>query len=251
MQKREIGTVVSNVAAADKLHFIKIRLPEISADLVPGNFVSFLPPAESGAFLRRPFSVAGNSDGCLDFVIKNIGKGTAAITALKEGSEVEILGPLGNRYPEIDKEKTVWYLGGGTGIASLFYLNRVHGNTGDIVFWGGKTAGELPEEQLLPAGCILTTDDGSRGEKGNVIQVAEKYLAQKKPDIIVACGPRGLLKGAQMLSEKYGIPTWLSTEEFMACGMGACAGCAVPLRKGGYAKACADGPIFSADEVVL
>lgn len=251
MRKIEKGTVVSNIRAAENLHFIKIRLPEISEQLIPGNFVSFLPPAESGAFLRRPFSVAGNRDHSLDFVIKNIGKGTAAITALREGDAVEIMGPLGNSYPVFDKEKRIWFLGGGTGIASLFFLNSVHNNADDVVFWGGKSGKELPEDEMLPENCIISTDDGSRGEKGNVIETACRHLVSGRPDIIVACGPRGLLKGAQMLSEKYGIPTWLSTEEFMACGMGACAGCAVPLTKGGYAKACEDGPVFRAEEVVL
>ena len=84
-----------------------------------------------------------------------------------------------------------------------------------------------------------------------MVEVARRWLKTDKPDYIAACGPKGLLKGVQQLASEYSIPAWISCEEFMACGMGACAGCAVPLAAGGYARVCADGPIFKAEEVLL
>ena len=251
MKILEKGVVISNLEVAKNLHFMEIRVPKISAQIKPGNFVSLLPPASSGAFLRRPFSVAGVHDGVLKLVIRDIGKATNAITGLQQDEAIEVLGPLGNSYPAFEPDKKLWLLGGGTGIASLLFLHEVHNNPNDRILWGGKTKCELPELPQLPDGCTLATGDGSCGECGNVVEVTRRWLTADRPDHITACGPRGLLKGVQQLAAEYKIPAWLSCEEFMACGMGACAGCVVPLAAGGYARVCADGPVFVAGEVLL
>ena len=251
MKIQEKGVVVSNVESARNLHFMEIYVPKITAQILPGNFISLLPPSSSGVFLRRPFSVSGVHDGALQLVIRDIGKGTHAITSLKKDDTIEVLGPLGNSYPVFEPDKKLWLLGGGTGIASLFFLHGVHKNTDDKILWGGKCSCELPEPAVLPSGCTLATDDGSCGECGNVVEVTRRWLKTDKPDYIAACGPRGLLNGVRQLASEYSIPAWISCEEFMACGMGACAGCAVPLAAGGYARVCADGPIFKAGAVLL
>ena len=247
MKILEKGIVISNIEKARNLHFMEICLPEIAPQIRPGSFVSLLPPASSGTFLRRPFSVAGIGNKLIKLVIRDIGKGTHAITSLVKDDPIEVLGPLGNSYPAFEPDKKIWFLGGGTGIASLLFLRGVHNNPDDRILWGGKCAKELPEASE----CILATDDGSCGERGNVVEVTRRWLASDKPDYIVACGPKGLLKGVQQLASEYKISAWISCEEFMACGMGACAGCAVPLAAGGYARVCADGPVFKAEEVVL
>jgi len=251
MRIQEKGVVVSNIEVAKNLHFIEVLLPWIAQSIKPGCFVSLLPPAGSGAFLRRPFSTAGSNGKSLKFIIRNIGRATSGITSLKKDDSLDVLGPLGTGYPEFDPGKKILYLGGGTGIASLLFLNDMRNNPADRIIWGGKTKYELPDKSTIPSKCVLATDDGSCGRKGNVIEVAKSFVVADRPDIIVACGPRGLLKGVQTFSAECGIPAWISTEEFMACGMGACAGCTVKLTKGGYAKACSDGPVFRADEVVL
>ena len=251
MKIQEKGVVVSNIEAARNLHFLEICVPKITAQILPGNFISLLPLSSSGVFLRRPFSVAGVHDGALQLVIRDIGKGTHAITSLKKDDTIEVLGPLGNSYPVFEPDKKLWLLGGGTGIASLLFLHGVHKNTDDKILWGGKCSCELPEPAVLPSGCTLATDDGSCGECGNVVEVARRWLKTDKPDYIAACGPKGLLNGVRQLASEYNIPAWISCEEFMACGMGACAGCAVPLAAGDYARVCADGPIFKAGEVLL
>lgn len=251
MKKIEKGIVISNVKAAEDLHFIEIQLPEISKIIKPGNFVSFLPLSKSSAFLRRPFSAAGAYNKIVKFIIKKTGKATGSFIALNKGDFIEVMGPLGNRYPEFEKNKKIWMLGGGTGIASLLYLDLSRKNPHDRLLWGGKTKSEIPDKYSLPANCMIATDDGSYGEEGTAGAVAERWLRDEKPDIIAACGPKGLLKEVKILSKKYNIPAWISTEEFMACGVGACSGCAVPLEKGGFKKACSDGPIFRADEVIL
>ena len=251
MKILEKGIVISNFEKAKNLHFMELCVPKISAQIKPGNFVSLLPPSSLGVFLRRPFSVAGVNNENLRLVIRDIGKATHAITSLKEGDIIEVLGPLGNSYPIFEPDKKLWLLGGGTGIASLLFLHDFHKNSEDRSLWGGKCSCELPDPAQLSSGCTLATDDGSCGECGNVVEVTRRWLASDKPDYIAACGPKGLLKGVQQLVVEYNIPTWISCEEFMACGMGACAGCAVPLASGGYARVCADGPIFKAGEVLL
>ncbi len=96
MKIQEKGVVVSNLEVVKNLHFMEISLPEISKDIKPGNFVSLLPPSSSGAFLRRPFSVAGVNGNTIKLVIRDIGKATHAITSLVNDDTIEVLGPLGN-----------------------------------------------------------------------------------------------------------------------------------------------------------
>ena len=166
MKILEKGVVISNLELAKNLHFMEIRVPKISAQIKPGNFVSLLPPVSSGVFLRRPFSVAGVHDGVLKLVIRDIGKATHAITSMMDGDSIEVLGPLGNSYPAFEPDKKLWLLGGGTGIASLLFMYDAHNNPKDRILWGGKTDCELPKLTQLPDGCALATDDGSCGECG-------------------------------------------------------------------------------------
>jgi dihydroorotate dehydrogenase electron transfer subunit len=219
---------------------------------VPGNFVTILPPSGSGGYLRRPFSIAGKGKNFITLVIRGVGKVTDSLSTLKEGSKLEIIGPLGNSYPE--KGKEIWMIGGGTGIASVLFLSSIReadGFKNDRLLWAGQTSDALPELYPHPVDVKFATDDGTKGEKGNAAEVLKKWLKVRKPDAIAACGPHGMLKAVKEIGAEYEIETWLSLEEFMACGVGACAGCAVELEIGGYEKACEDGPVFSADRVVL
>lgn len=252
MKVRETGKIISNIKIAENLFELKIRLPEIASEAEPGNFVTILPPAGSGRYLRRPFSIAGKGDDYISLVIRGIGKVTNSLSELEAGTELDVIGPLGNSYPEISG--SIWMIGGGTGIASVLFLSstrKSEGHKNDRLMWAGQTEAALPDQYSHPVAVEFATDDGTKGESGNAAAVLEKWLEKGKPDAVAACGPHGMMKAVKEIGEKYNIKTLLSLEEFMACGAGACAGCAVRLTEGGYEKACEDGPVFNAERVVL
>ncbi len=252
MKIREKGKIISNKKIAENLFELKISLPKIASMSKPGNFVTVLPPLESGRYLRRPFSLAGKGNNHIVLVIRGIGKVTDALSTLTEGYELDVIGPLGNIYPEISGR--IWMIGGGTGIASVLFLRssrKAEKYNNDRLMWAGKTSCALPKNYCHPLNIEFATDDGTKGESGNAAFVLEKWLKSDKPDAIAACGPHGMMKAVKKTAAEHGIKTYLSLEEFMACGVGACAGCAVKLEKGGYKKACEDGPVFDAECVVL
>ncbi len=288
----EKGTLSAVKEIGENLYYLKVNLPLIAGKIKPGNFISILPPPESGRYIRRPFSVAGTVSGCVELVIKNIGPVTSSLCRLKEGNRLDVLGPLGNTYNL--NRKSIWMIGGGTGIASILFLNssRFKADSSSIcdrVLWAGKTASALPPETVMRnkffssvfrQNISFATDDGTAGEKGTAPDVLEKWLKaafretgkthenrnssgrevsagrtageyMETPDAIVSCGPHAMMKAVKETADKAGIPSWFSLEEFMACGAGACAGCAVPAAGGGYLKACSDGPVFAGSEVIL
>ena len=252
MKIRETGKIISNRKIAENLFELKINLPQIAEAAEPGNFVTILPPSESGRYLRRPFSLAGKGKDFITLVIRGIGKVTDSLSELPEGKELDVIGPLGNRYEKI--EGNLWMIGGGTGIASVLFLSSIRASEGykkDRLMWAGQTASALPEEYPHPLAVEFATDDGTKGEKGNAAVVLKRWLESEKPDAIAACGPHGMMKAVKQIGSEYNIKTLLSLEEFMACGAGACAGCAVRLAEGGYEKACEDGPVFDAERVIL
>lgn len=252
MKIKETGKILSTKKIAENLFELKIELPQIASVAQPGNFVTILPPTDSGRYLRRPFSLAGKGEDFITLVIRGIGKVTDSLSLLGNGTFLDIMGPLGNNYPEISGN--IWMVGGGTGIASVLFLSSIRkaaGFNNDRLLWAGQTSEALPDVYPHPVNVDFATDDGTKGEKGDAADVLKKWLKTDKPDAIAACGPHGMLKAVKEIGAEYGIETWLSLEEFMACGVGACAGCAVELEKGGYEKACEDGPVFSADRVIL
>ncbi|MCL2480781.1 MAG: FAD-binding oxidoreductase [Spirochaetaceae bacterium] len=267
MKKIETGklAVIKNIA--NSLTYLKIKIEGNGENYAPGNFITILPPASSARFLRRPFSVAGISDGSIELIIKSIGPVTESLASLTQGTEIEIMGPLGNSYQIPENIKKLWMIGGGTGIASILFLNSLRSGNSvciDKVLWAGKTKGALPSMELFAPqleifkkNIAFATDDGSAGEKGRAPEVLLQWLEKEhNPDAIVSCGPREMMKEIKKIADKRAIPTWFSMEEFMACGSGACAGCAVPSPYGSmcsssYLKVCSEGPVFKSSEVIL
>ncbi len=263
MKKIETGRLITVKQIAAGLAYLKIKIGKNAQNFMPGNFVTILPPASSGKYLRRPFSVAGILEDSIELIIKNIGPVTESLVSLREGSEVQIMGPLGNSYQLPSNIKKLWLVGGGTGIASLLFLKSFRSSSkasADKILWAGKSKEFLPSSDLLidrqfshifGKNIAIATDDGSEGEKGTASEVVSGWLDKETPDAIASCGPHGMMKEIKKIADSIGIPAWFSLEEFMACGTGACAGCAVPAQAGSYLKVCSDGPVFKSSEVIL
>jgi len=234
---------------------------------LPGQFVMVKIADGYAPLLRRPFSIHrliddGRGVTGVELLYKMVGPTTCRMGALRPGDRINLLGPLGRGFSVPPGTHRVALAGGGIGIAPLVFLASslvAAGLAPDSIgiFLGGRSAEDLlcvDDFKALGLAVSTTTDDGSAGERGLVTEVLERTLAAGETQMVYACGPEGMLKGTAALAEKYAVACQVSIETMMACGMGACMGCAVKSKADQDAKcrhACLDGPVFDADRIVL
>ncbi|MFI5025511.1 MAG: dihydroorotate dehydrogenase electron transfer subunit [Solirubrobacterales bacterium] len=218
---------------------------------------------EGRPFLPRAFSAAAAEparDGVrLDFLVEAVGPGTERLAALAEGDELLITGPLGRPFsdPRELSEGTAGAIlvGGGIGIAPLAILRRRLAKAGipQRVLLGFRDRDHSGGVEEL-FGCEetrLASEDGHAGHRGYVTDLLAVMLAGDEAGsaVVYACGPPAMLEAVRSLCAAHGVPAELAMESPMACGYGACFGCAVPLAEGGYMRLCVDGPVVRADEI--
>lgn len=234
----------------------------IAKEAVAGQFISVYPNSRD-KLLPRPISICETfpEEGILRIVYRIAGRGTEEFSKLTGMDTIRILGPNGNGFlspavQSIDKDTKALLIGGGIGIPPLVELAK--SLDCDVTIVAGYRSEEemfLTKELEENGRLIVSTDDGSAGTKGTVIDAIEKNGIQA--DMIFACGPRPMLRGVKELSEKRGIAAYISMEERMACGVGACLGCVCSSTetdehsKVKNKRVCVDGPVFEASEVVL
>lgn len=204
--------------------------------------------------LKRPFSFLKKSRGEISFLYAIRGKGTLLMKEIGKGEVIDLIGPLGNGYPQPDKGYIPLVIAGGTGIASIFSLIQNLAKKTNILYGARKRNELLLIDSLkrLSNKLILCTDDGSVGEKCTVVDVMENFLGSTKANshyIIYACGPKPMLGRLAKAALMKGIRGYVSLEENMACGFGACLGCAVKTVRG-YKRVCKEGPVFPIEEIV-
>ncbi len=228
---------------------------------LPGQFVMLF-PADSSHLLGRPISICDlNRDaGILRLVWRKAGYGTGEFSRLEKGGTIEVLGPLGNGF-DIDALKpgaVAAVLGGGIGAPPLLGLVKAlsQRGIGCEVFLGyrGVSQGLFLADEFKDCGNVhIATDDGSEGFHGTVTEALRE--SRIKADIIFSCGPMPMLRSVKSLAEETGTEAYISLEERMACGVGACLGCVVKLKhKDGHsnvnnARICTEGPVFAAKDV--
>ena len=221
----------------------------------PGQFYMISVGDSYDPLLKRPFCIFRNISGKLYFIYRIRGKGTKKINQMQKGKVVDILGPMGNGYHFPERKNTPLIVIGGVGIASAFSLAEKFSKEAHI-FYGGRTKDELlmlTELRKITKNIIISTDDGSRGEKGTVVDALKNFLAQRSAlcaqHFLYACGPSPMLEAVSRLATEKGIKGYISMEENMACGVGACLGCTVKTKKG-YKRVCKEGPVFPIEEIV-
>jgi len=215
------------------------RAAEVAASVGAGQFVNLL--LRPGPLLRRPFSVYTASAGIVEIIYRPLGEGTSLLAQLKIGDRVSVLGPLGRAF-EFDPEwKSVALVSGGLGVAPMLLAARDARAAGLRVVWvhGARTAAELSLESGGDQ-VVYATDDGSRGVQGSAVAAVPEGVGA-----VLACGPNRMLAAVAA--------RWpdaqVAVETYMGCGTGVCLGCAVPLRAGGYDRACQEGPVYRAAAV--
>jgi dihydroorotate dehydrogenase electron transfer subunit len=259
---QENTIVIEHRIFQGEYRLLKLSAPAIGPLVRPGQFVHLRVPRLSGAVLRRPFSVFKADATSLSILYKSVGKGTAAMCLVREGEEVNLIGPLGNGFPIIGQSsKTPVLVAGGYGNAAL-YLQAAKLPVKGVAFFGGRSAIDIlcvDEFKALGWDVRVTTDDGSLGQKGLVTAALDPWLEEhgagggEQGVEIFACGPNAMLKAVGDRAVKKDITAWLSMDRNMACGVGACLTCVIKRKTADgweWARCCKTGPVFKAREIL-
>jgi dihydroorotate dehydrogenase electron transfer subunit len=202
-------------------------------------------------YLPRAFSIARRRVGESHFLLEDVGPGTRRLCELREGDGMWALGPLGKGFAPPRPRHRAILVGGGVGIAPLAILQdalEAEAAT-DVTVLLGFRDGARAQGAALLHGAQVATDDGSVGHHGLLTELLSKELYEDSRAEVYACGPAPMLEAVRAMCATRDVPAQLALEAGMACGFGACYGCAVPKRGGGYLRVCVDGPVVDAAEL--
>ncbi len=245
--------ILSQDCIATDIYSMVIEAPSIACEARPGQFLS-LYTSDSGKLLPRPISIcdADAEAGSIRMVYRIAGEGTRLFSALTAGDTIRVAGPMGNGYTLLDKSAIL--IGGGIGIPPMLFLAKKLEAKKTIVL--GFRDEEFLSDEFAPYGEIVKASDaGNIGFKGTVMDAIRE--AGVTGEVIYACGPTPMLKAIQTYAAEQGLLAYISLEERMACGIGACLACVCKTKeiddhsKVNNTRICADGPVFNAGKVVL
>ncbi|HEX9024526.1 MAG TPA: dihydroorotate dehydrogenase electron transfer subunit [Geobacteraceae bacterium] len=265
------ATILSNTEVSPGYFRMRLHIPHGAAAAHPGQFLMVRVRDAIDPLLRRPFGIfdmgaaqaefaEGEEQACLDILYKVVGKGTRLLSALHHGDPLDVVGPLGKGFATGDAGGEQILVGGGVGLAPLYYLARtLVKDTRVRLFAGGRTREDIlciTEFERLGVETYVATDDGTLGERGLVTEVMKRHV-QGAPAActIFACGPFPMLKAVALIARQEQIPCQVSLEAYMACGVGACLGCVIKGRNHSeetpdYRCVCKDGPVFDSRELL-
>ena len=246
--------IVFNKRVASNTFFMGLRSSEIAAEARPGQFVMLKVGRGMDPLLRRPFSICGIREENLILILYRIvGQGTRIMCNARVGESLSVLGPLGNGFEMPHKGDMPILVAGGMGIAPLIFLASIM-EPGSFSFFAGfgsaKEVVATDEVGSSEVDLSISTDDGSAGHRGLVTELLENRLTGfdgKTNPVLFACGPLPMLKEVAAISFDKDIPCQVSLEASMACGLGACQGCAIRRSSEqaiAYYNVCQDGPVF-------
>lgn len=256
MKHKETAVIVEQQETATDIFSMWLQTEAIAKEAVPGQFISVY-SRDKSRMLPRPISICqiDREKGRIRLVYRIAGKGTEEFSGCGAGDVLEILGPLGNGFPLKKNYERVFLLGGGIGIPPMAELAAEL--PGEKLIVAGYRNGEIfLKEELEENGKLyIATEDGSVGTRGNVLDAIREN--QLSAQAIFACGPAPMLRALKAYAAEQGMDCYLSLEERMACGVGACLACvcrSMDVDAHTHVKnkrICKDGPVFSADEIEL
>ena len=238
-----------------------LECPPIAVEVQPGQFVHVRVSQAHDPLLRRPISVllADRQTGHLRLLVRKVGRGTELLAQMPAGATVDLLGPLGNGFPlpEARPGQDIVLVAGGVGVAPLVFLAdalQMHPAHFRVCgLFGGASEEHLPVWTELAGRCEefhVSTEDGSAGDEGLVTALLAEQLGQDDTAAVYACGPRAMMAVVARMSAEARVPCWVSLEQWMGCGVGACLGCVVPATGDAqYVRVCKDGPVFPAERI--
>jgi len=246
-------------------HHIVFAVGDMASYAKPGNFVAIsVGGSGSSMILRRAFAIYRASDrgqygGTIELVVALHGQGSRWLTSLEIHDHVNMVGPLGTHFGIPVEPVNALLVGGGYGSAPLFGLAEVLKERGcrvDMVL-GASVAGKIyaPLEGKRSVNSLtITTEDGSAGTQGRVTDVMPDLIAKYKSEIVYSCGPMGMLAAVDAVSQRFNMMHQCAVEESMACGIGVCMTCVVPMKdENGIVKmtrSCIDGPVMDGEKVI-
>lgn len=262
------GKIIKNMQICDDHFLLSANLPDSFPPPMPGQFVMVREKGRIDPLLGRPFSVYSfemkKNVAIIGILYKVVGKGTLLLSKLRKGDPVEIFGPYGRAFDVSPEAKNMAFICGGIGVAPITFLMRQYKKLADvrnvrlICYYGAARAKDLVGIEQIKELCShvhISTDDGSAGYEGFVTELFAKDISlyDTLNSQIFACGPRPMLLHLSNMLEDSSVPCQVLMEERMACGVGACLGCAVSTRQGtgkiAYKRVCTDGPVFNIKEI--
>lgn len=262
MPKHVTAKVISQKEIKNGCFRMKLEAPAIAKEAGPGQFLHIRCSTSADPLLRRPLSIHRIGAGHLEVLYNVVGKGTKLLSRKTPGDKIDLVGPLGNGFKISNNKKTVKMLvAGGMGVAPLLGLaeelsRQVKAKKGIIVILGAKTENHIlceKEFKKLGAAVHIATEDGSRGKKALATKLAEEVIKSQGCRwgnvTVYSAGPMAMVKALCGLMKGCSLDSQVSLEERMACGLGACLGCAVDTQAG-YKRVCKDGPVFSMCDIL-
>ncbi len=255
--KQQKATVLEHDNFQGEYRILRLAAPDVGPYVKPGQFLHLQIPHLGDRILRRPFSIYKATDEGVAILYKPVGRGTESMIPLQVNDTVDIIGPLGNGYPEMSEGKLPVLVAGGYGNAALFLKAKELPVKG-VAFFGGRTAEDiLCVEEFKELGWDVrpTTNDGSLGAEGLVTDAFDPWMKEqdvKKLELYV-CGPGPMLKAMGNRAIEHDFTAWLSLDENMVCGVGACLTCVIKRKTEDgweWARCCKDGPVFESREVL-
>lgn len=256
MKYKETAVILEQREISEQIYSLWLHADDIVREARPGQFVSVYCRDES-RLLPRPISICelDKESGRLRLVYRAVGAGTQEFSGYGPGETLELIGPLGNGFPLDKGYEKLLLIGGGIGVPPMVELAKWL--PGDKAIVSGYRNGDLflKEELSRNAALYVATEDGSAGTKGNVLDAVRENRIEA--DAIFACGPAPMLRALKAYAAEQGIDCYLSLEERMACGIGACLACVCTSKDVDAhtnvknKRICKDGPVFAAEEIEL
>ncbi len=250
--KDYIATIIRNEKVAENIYAVTFDIGE-EAPIRAGQFGNI--SVGGTHLLRRPIAICKTEGSLVTFCYQVKGEGTQKLKTMGAGTRLNVLMPLGNGFFVEEEERKIALVGGGVGVFPLIsVLQQYHGDKIISAYIGYRNKHAVcgVEDFKKATRFVGVTDDGSYGEKMNAVQAFEADLEKgNRPDVVLACGPTPMLRALKAVAERENLPCYVSLEERMGCGIGACLVCVCDLTNGQHARVCKDGPVFNAKDVVL
>ena len=258
-----MAKVISNREISQGIYKTVFESSSISSCSLPGQFINILPVPNWSHVMRRPMSIASQGSDEISIIYKSVGDGTRIMAGWRRGNIVDIIGPLGNYWTGYEFTFPI-LIGGGVGIAPILNLHHhiLEQNIDHMLIMGARNGKEHFLQHESEKQIYMSTDDGSLGMKGNVVNAVHSiYSKQSLPDNakIFSCGPPLMMEAVRSYALENQLKCDLALETIMACGIGICQGCTIERivaeskdhsYRSRFALSCMDGPIFSAEEIV-
>jgi dihydroorotate dehydrogenase electron transfer subunit len=248
-----VAPVDKVIELENNIYLLKLFCPDLASAVKPGQFVNVKVSDTIYPLLRRPFSIADVEDDHICLMFNIYGEGTKILANKQKGHLVDLIGPLGNGFNLTGDYETAIIIAGGLGAAPFPLFTKALQNKKVMTFIGGRTKTDIITYGL--ENIFISTDDGSKGLNGNVIDLLNSQISLIKStrSKLFGCGPTAMLRALKEFAILNDLDCEVSTECAMACGFGICQGCPVEgvHQPDKYLLVCKDGPVFNVKDVVL